>query len=226
MKHVSELKVVVLLSGGLDSTTTLYYVMDKGYKPYPLIFSYGQRHEKEVNVAVRIAKDLGLKYVVLKVELPWKGSTLTDLKQRLPIKRSLKEIGSNIPSTYVPGRNTIFLSYAVSYAEAIGAKRIFIGANAIDFSGYPDCRPGYIKKFNELVKVGTKAGVEGNPVKIEAPLINKTKADIIKLGIKLKVPFELTWSCYRGGKKPCGVCDSCLLRRNGFAEVGIEDPLK
>ncbi len=208
-------KSIVLLSGGLDSTTTLYYARSKGYSCYALIFDYGQRHKKEVRVAVRIAKTANVPYRIVKIDLPWKGSALLDEKVKLPADRSIKNMSKGIPSTYVPGRNTIFLSFALSYAEAIGAKTIFIGANAIDFSGYPDCRPKYYKAFRKMIK----AGARDSSIKILTPLIKMTKSQIIKLGMKLGAPLNKTWSCYKGGKIPCGVCDSCLIRKRGFEEL-------
>ena len=201
-------KAVVLLSGGLDSTTTLYYAKDHGYECFALIFNYGQRHRKEVIRASRISRLSGTPYQIIKIKLPWKGSSLLDKNLKVPEKRKL----SGIPSTYVPARNTIFLSFALSYAEAIGAKAIFIGANAIDFSGYPDCRPSFYKAFQKVIKEGTKA----KKIKILTPLIDLSKAQIIRLGMKLGAPLDLTWSCYQGGSKPCGVCDSCRLRQKGF----------
>jgi 7-cyano-7-deazaguanine synthase len=214
-------KAVVLFSGGLDSTTVLYYAIKKGYKCYCLSFDYGQRHKKELLAAKKIAKELSCPLKVVKIKLPWDTSSLLDKSKKLPNCGS-KLITHNsllrtavYPSTYVPGRNTIFLSFALSFAETIGAQRIFIGANAIDFSGYPDCRPVYYKAWNEVLKaLGTK-------IKIETPLINKTKAGIIMLGSKLGVPYKQTWSCYSGGKEPCGVCDSCVLRARGFKEAGF-----
>ena len=208
-------KAVILLSGGLDSATTLYYVKDKGYRCFALIFDYGQRHSRELLSAVAVAKRAKVPYQIIKISLPWRGSSLLDKKKKVPERKSLK----GIPSTYVPARNIIFLSFALSYAEAIGAEVIFIGANAIDYSGYPDCRPGFFKAFQEVVRKGTKK----QKVKIETPLINMTKAQIIALGLKLKAPLNLTWSCYKGGKKPCGVCDSCRLREKGFTRLGLSE---
>jgi len=210
-------KAIILLSGGLDSTTTLYYAKNKGYQCHALIFDYGQRHKKEIVQGVRVAKLAKVSYQIIKIKLPWKGSSLLDTRYSLPVTRSLKTIGKGIPSTYVPARNTIFLSFALSYAEAIGAKAIFIGANAVDFSGYPDCRPDYYKAFQAVIKKGVKAA----RIQVKTPLIKMTKAQIIRLGMKLKAPLDLTWSCYQGGKKPCGVCDSCRLREKGFSSLGI-----
>ena len=213
------IKAIVLLSGGIDSTTTLYYAKKQGFKCHALIFDYGQRHRKEVIRASRISRLSGTPFQIIKIKLPWKGSSLLDKKMKLPALRSMKEISKKIPSTYVPARNTIFLSFALSYAEAIGASKIFIGANAIDFSGYPDCRPSFYRAFQKVAKEGTKV----KKIKIEVPLIKMSKAQIIKLGLKLKAPLQLTWSCYKGGKKPCGVCDSCRLRQRGFSRLGIRD---
>ena len=206
-------KAIILLSGGLDSTTTLYYALDKGYKCYALIFDYGQRHKKELRSAVAVASGVKIPYQIIKIKLPWKGSSLLDKNIKVPAKRTSKEISTGIPSTYVPARNTIFLSFALSYAEAIGAEAIFIGANAIDFSGYPDCRPNYYKAFQKVIERGTKA----KKIKIITPLIKMTKEEIIRLGMKQGAPLGKTWSCYKGGKEPCGVCDSCQLREKGFS---------
>ena len=211
---------VILLSGGLDSATTLYVAKKSGFKCFCLVFDYGQRHKKEINCAKKIAQKSGCSYKILKIDLPWGGSALLDKKIKVPTAK-----GKNIPVTYVPARNTIFLSFALSYAEAIGADAIFIGANAVDFSGYPDCRPKYYTAFQKLGKIGTKKGVEGKSIKIFTPLINKTKAEIIKLGIKLGVPYRFTWSCYKGGRFPCGKCDSCIFRAKGFKEANLNDPL-
>ena len=212
-------KAVILLSGGLDSTTTLYYAKKKRYKCFCLIFDYGQRHKKEIKSAVKIAKLLKCEYKIIKIKMPWSKSALTDRKIKVPIRRDIKKMKKEIPSTYVPARNTIFLGFAVSYAESIGADSIFIGANALDYSGYPDCRPNFYKAYKKVIGLGTKAGVKGRKIKIITPLINKTKAEIVKMGMKLRVPYYLTWSCYKGGAKPCGKCDSCLLRAKGFYEA-------
>ena len=214
---------VILLSGGLDSSTVLYYALKQGYKCSCLMFDYGQRHKKELNSAVRIAKSTGCKYQVVKIGLPWSASSLTDAKQKIPNNKKLPDnsgktpaIGS-LPSTYVPGRNTVFLSFALSYAETLGAGTIFIGANAVDYSGYPDCRPDYYIAWNRLLKA------LGAKITVQAPLIRLDKAEIVRLGTKLGVPFDMTWSCYQGGRTPCGVCDSCRFRAKGFKEADVSD---
>lgn len=217
-------KAVVLLSGGLDSAVTLYYAISRGYLCQCLIFDYGQRHKKEILQAKRIAKSAETGFRVVNISLPWKGSSLLDKKVRLPLDRSIKEIKKGIPVTYVPARNTIFLSIAASFAEAIGARDIFIGAHFEDSSGYPDCRKRYLEAFQDVINAGTKAGLEGN-LRLRYPLIDKTKGDIIKVGKRLKVPFQLTWSCYKGGARPCMRCDSCILRAKGFKAAAMVDPL-
>lgn len=216
-------KAVILLSGGLDSTTILYHAKSKGFTPYCLIFEYGQRHSKEVDQARKIARNARCRYRLMKIALPWQGSSLLDKTIRLPQKKTIN--AGKIPSTYVPARNIIFLSFSVSYAEAIGAKAVFIGANAIDYSGYPDCRPEFFKAYQSMLAKGLKTGIEGKTIKIHTPLIHKTKAQIIRMGMKLGVPYGLTWSCYQGGRKLCGKCDSCRLRQKGFEALNIEDPI-
>jgi len=217
---MSNKKAIVLLSGGLDSATTLYIAKSEGYQCQGLVFDYGQRHKREIEAAKKISSLAKCPIKIIKIALPWKGSALLDNKIKLPGSRV--KVSSNIPVTYVPGRNIIFLSFALSFAEAISASAIFIGANALDYSGYPDCRPEFFAAFRKIVSTGTKAGVENKSIEIKTPLINKTKAEIIKLGRKLGVPFESTWSCYKGGKKPCGKCDSCYFREKGFREAGIK----
>jgi 7-cyano-7-deazaguanine synthase len=217
-------KAVVLLSGGLDSAVTLYFARKNGFKPFCLIFDYGQRHKKEVSFARRLALKAGCQFKIVKICLPWKGSSLLDSRIKDTRTLGYQDTG-NIPSTYVPARNIIFLSFALSYAEAIGSETIFIGAHAQDYSGYPDCRPEFFKAFAQVIKTGTKAGVEKRGIRVIAPLLNKSKADIIRLGSYLGVPFKLTWSCYSGGKSPCGKCDSCYYRAEGFKESGLRDTL-
>lgn len=210
-----EKKAVVLFSSGLDSTTVLYYAVSKGYKCHCMIFDYGQKHDKEIKSAQKIAKMLKLDHSVVKIFLPWSQDALTNKNKRVPVH---KTISDKIPSTYVPGRNTLFLSYALSCAQSIGADAIFIGVNSVDFSNYPDCTPKFIKAYNDVLKaLGTK-------IKVHTPISKMSKAQIIKLGTKLGVPYGLTWTCYNGYKKPCGECDSCKLRAKGFKEAKLNDP--
>lgn len=221
-------KAVVLLSGGLDSTVTLAKAREEGYEVYSLSFDYGQRHDKELESAKEIAKWYSAKeHKILKIDLVQiSGSALTDKNIAVPEKRKVEEIGHDIPVTYVPARNTIFLAFGFGYAETVGAEAVFIGANALDYSGYPDCRPEYFKAFQKIADLGTRNGAEGRPIQIKYPLINMTKADIVKEGGRLNVPFHLTWSCYKGGEKACGKCDSCILRLKGFKEAGLSDPIE
>lgn len=212
---------IVLLSGGLDSATTLFYAQQKGFKVSCLIFDYGQRHRREIEQAKQIARYANCRFEVIKIQLPWKGSALLDRKVRLPERERIDP--KEIPVTYVPARNIIFLSFAASFAESIGARSIFIGANAVDYSGYPDCRPKFFQAYQKVLKQGQKSGVQGKAIRIYTPLVRKTKAEIIRLGIKLNVPYHLTWSCYAGGRKPCGKCDSCVLRQKGFEKAGVVD---
>lgn len=209
-------RAIVLLSGGLDSAVTLYLAKSKGYESHCLIFDYGQRHCREIKAAKRLSRKSGSTYQIIKISLPWKGSSLLDRNKK--ISRARNNI---IPATYVPARNIIFLSFALSFAEAIAAKAIFIGAHSQDYSGYPDCRPEFYQAFRKVSFSGTKAGLENKGVEIITPLLYKSKAQIIRMGSRLGVPFELTWSCYKGGKEPCGKCDSCYYRIKGFREAGI-----
>jgi 7-cyano-7-deazaguanine synthase len=221
-------KAVCLISGGLDSCVTAYIAKKEGYDIYTLTFNYGQRHKKEIESAKNIASLLkAKKHIVFDIDLgKFEGSSLTD-KSLIPEKNhSLDEIGKAIPSTYVPARNTIFLSIALAYAESVDASTIFIGATSTDYSGYPDCRPKYIEAFQKMANLATKKGIEGKSIVIKAPLLLMNKAGIIAEGKKLGVPFEKTWSCYLGGKKACGRCDSCLLRLKGFKEAGLIDPIE
>ncbi|MEW6201680.1 MAG: 7-cyano-7-deazaguanine synthase QueC [bacterium] len=221
-------KAVVLASGGIDSTTTLAIARSEGYEVYALTIDYGQRHHREVRMAQRAAAALGVeKHLVIPLNLrPIGGSALTS-KQRVPKNRKLKTQHLDIPTTYVPARNTIFLSLALAWAESLNIYDIFIGVNAIDYSGYPDCRPQYISAFERMANLGTKAGVSGGKFHIHTPLINLTKGEIIKTGIELGVNYSLTHSCYDPDEKgrACGRCDSCLLRLKGFREAGLPDPV-
>jgi 7-cyano-7-deazaguanine synthase len=225
-------KAVVLLSGGLDSSTVLYEAKAQGLDCYALSFDYGQRHRQEMDAAAAIAQAAGAtdRQVVTFNLGQWGGSALTDSRLELPSGRSPSEMAADIPITYVPARNSIFLSFALSYAEAIGAGYIYIGVNQLDYSGYPDCRPDFIAAIQEAFRLGTRQGREGIPIKIVAPLLDRRKTDIIQLGDRLGVPWAKTWSCYSdgGGVTPpiaCGVCDSCQLRLAAFAALGFEDPL-
>ncbi len=220
-------KAVILLSGGLDSSTVLYQASSDGYECYAISFDYQQRHRRELEAAKAIAHEANVvDHQLVTFDLrQWGGSALTDDKIDLPQLCSISQMGQNIPVTYVPARNTIFLSFALAYAETLGAERIYIGVNALDYSGYPDCRPDYIQAMQEVFRLGTKQGREGRRPQIVAPLINLKKTEIIQLGNSLGVPWEKTWSCYAGGDSACRVCDSCRLRLAAFAELGLEDPL-
>lgn len=225
---MEDKKAVVLLSGGLDSTTTLAIAKNEGYECYAMTFRYGQRHDFELNRAKLIAKEFEVAdHVIIDVDLrAFGGSALTD-DIDVPKSNSIDEVGDEIPVTYVPARNTIFLSFALAYAETLEADTIFIGVNALDYSGYPDCRPEYIEAYQRMANLATKTSVEGKrSIKIRAPLINLTKAEIIRKGVELNVDYSLTHSCYDPDEqgRACGRCDSCLLRKNGFEEAGIPDP--
>ena len=218
-------RAVVLLSGGLDSATVLAIAKEAERDCFCLTFDYGQRHQKEIEAAKALARWANTPHEILTFQLPWKGSALLDQAIHLPKDRSLETMSAEIPSTYVPARNTIFLSFAASWAEVLGASFIYFGANAIDYSGYPDCRQGYLLAFQRLLVLGTKSGVSGKAPQILTPLVDKTKTEIVKWGLRLGVPYELTWSCYEGKEAPCQRCDSCLLRAKAFQEIGIDDPL-
>ena len=220
---------VVLLSGGLDSTTVLAIANSEGFDTYAISFNYGQRHVVELESARRVAQALAAHdHVLVDFDLRrFGGSALTD-DIAVPKGRALPAMSQGIPVTYVPARNTIFLSFALAYAETLGASDIFIGVNALDYSGYPDCRPEYIAAFETMANLATKAGVEGTQhLRIHTPLIELTKAQIIRRGLGLGIDYSLTSSCYDPGRDaaPCGSCDSCLLRQKGFAEAGVVDPL-
>ena len=220
-------KAVCLLSGGLDSCVTSFIAKEKGFEIYALSFRYGQIHKKELSCSKKIAEAVGAKkHITLDIDFnKIAGSSLLTASQDSINDHDLKNVGRDIPSTYVPARNTVFLSLALAYAETIDADAIFLGANAVDFSGYPDCRPKYINAYQNMANLATKRGVEGRSIKIETPLLHFTKSEIVKTGLKLAVPFENTWSCYRGNEKACGRCDSCVLRLKGFKDAGIGDPI-
>lgn len=220
-------KAVCLVSGGLDSSTCLALARKEGYACYALSFDYGQRHKQELTAAARIAQIFGAeKHLVAKLGLDAFGGSALTADIEVPKARSAAEISTGIPVTYVPARNTIFLSYALAWAEVLESADIFIGVNALDYSGYPDCRPEYIEAYERMANLATKAGVEGKThLKIHTPLLRLTKAGIVKLAQELGVPFGVTHSCYDPAPDgaPCGECDACLLRRKGFDEAGIED---
>ena len=220
-------KAVVLLSGGLDSATALAVARAEGFDVHALTISYGQRHAREVESARAVATALGAReHKFVDITLREIGGSALTAEIPVPIGRTDEEIGSGIPITYVPARNTIFLSVALGYAEVVGAETIVLGVNQVDYSGYPDCRREFLAAFETLANLATKAGVEGaSRFRIMAPLLNMTKAEIIRTGLHLGVDYRLTWSCYTGGEQACGACDSCRLRLAGFAEAGVRDPL-
>jgi 7-cyano-7-deazaguanine synthase len=223
-------KAVVLLSGGLDSTTTLALAIKAGFAPYALSFRYGQRHTVEVEAAQRIARHMGARdHKIVDIDLRLFGNSALTADIAVPKGRSPDEMGHGIPITYVPARNTIFLAYALAWAEVLGSEAIFLGVNAIDYSGYPDCRPEYVEAFERLASLATKAGVEGRmQLRIHTPLIRMSKTDIVRTGHELGVDYSLTRSCYdpAADGAACGQCDSCLLRLKGFAESGLVDPIR
>jgi 7-cyano-7-deazaguanine synthase len=227
---VSELpRAVVLLSGGIDSTTTFAIARRDGFEASALTFRYGQRHQVEVEAARRVAARLGTaRHVIVDIDLRVFGGSALTADIPVPKDRPLGEIAHEIPITYVPARNTIFLSFGLAYAEVLGANDIYIGVNALDYSGYPDCRPEYIAAYERMANLATKAGVEGHRLTIHTPLIDLTKAEIIRTGVALGVDYSLTSSCYEPSPagEACGRCDSCRLRLKGFAEAGITDPIR
>jgi 7-cyano-7-deazaguanine synthase len=222
---MTEKRAVILLSGGLDSATVVAMARADGYSCYTMSFDYGQRHRAELDAAARVARDLGVvEHKVIGINLNGiGGSALTDSSIAVP-----ESPGEGIPVTYVPARNTVFLSLALGWAEVLGARDIFIGVNAVDYSGYPDCRPEFIEAFERMANLATKAGVEGNGFRIQAPLQNLSKADIVKTGTRLGVDYGLTVSCYQADDqgRACGKCDSCRLRAEGFASAAVADPTR
>jgi 7-cyano-7-deazaguanine synthase len=223
-------KAAVLVSGGIDSATTLALAKQQGFEPYALSFDYGQRHAIELEAARRIVQQIGAaQHIIIKIDLRVLGGSALTADIAVPKKREPSKLSSEIPATYVPARNTIFLSFALGWCEVLGAQDIFIGANAVDYSGYPDCRPVYLAEFERLAQLATKEGVEGRAhYRIHAPLIQMTKAEIMRTGSAAGVDFSLTHSCYDPAEdgSACGSCDSCLIRRKGFAEAGLQDPTR
>ncbi len=215
-------KAVVLLSGGLDSATTAAIAIADGYEAIALSFRYGQRHQRELQAASKIANKLGItEHFIVDVNLSqWGGSSLTDESMTIPQDGIKPDV---IPSTYVPGRNTVFIAIALSLAEAKNAQAIYLGINAIDYSGYPDCRPEYLQAYQQLANLSSKAAIEGHAPQLIAPLVKDSKADIVRRALKLNVPIADTWSCYQGGETPCGLCDSCRIRDRALIEVGRKD---
>lgn len=221
-------KAIVLISGGLDSATTAAVAGNDGYDLYALSFDYGQRHRKELECASRVAESMGsVEHKIVSFDMRLFGaSALTD-DIEVPVSRDSSEMSSSIPVTYVPARNTIFLSFALAYAETVKASDIFIGVSQVDYSGYPDCREEFIRSFESTANLATKAGVEGESrYAVHTPLITLSKAETIALGTKLGVDYALTWSCYKGLEKACGKCDSCILRLAGFEKAGFADPIE
>jgi len=218
-------KAVVLLSGGLDSTTTLAQALADGFEVTAISFRYGQRHTKELVSAENVCKYYGVDHIVIDLNLSSFRSALTRKDIDVPMDRK-GELDAEIPITYVPARNIVFLSIAAGLCESIDADRMYIGANSLDYSGYPDCRPEFFTAYEAMLAQGTKTGVEGHPIKIMTPILHCSKADIVRLGKKLEAPLEMTWSCYNGGEKACGHCDSCRLRLKGFEEAGYKDEIE
>ncbi len=222
-------KAVVLLSGGLDSATCLAVALARGFETHSLSVDYGQRHRGEVARARRLARAMGASsHRVVRVELSsFGGSALTDRAIAVPKDRRLGGARASIPVTYVPARNTVLLGLAMAYAETLGAADVFIGVNAVDYSGYPDCRPAFLRAFERLARVATRAGVEGRRLRLHAPLLRLSKGEIVRLGTRLGVPYRLTFSCYDPSNgRACGRCDACQLRRRGFQEAGLPDPTR
>lgn len=222
-------RAVCLLSGGLDSTTTMAQARRDGFECYAISFDYGQRHHAELDAASRVAAVLGAaRHITVKIDLGRFGGSALTADIEVPKHRSFEAMGSAIPVTYVPARNTVFLAHALAWAEVIESSDIFLGVNAVDYSGYPDCRPEYIAAFERMANLATRAGVEGGMrLRIHTPLITLSKSEIVRLGVSLGIDYSITHSCYDPfpGGLPCGACDSCLLRRKGFAEAGLSDPL-
>lgn len=228
---MGKMKVLALLSGGLDSSTALAMTLDMGYEvPHAISVRYGQRHVKEILSAQDIAAAYKVKHTLIDLSTLGSvlrdGSALVNPSEPLPENRSQERMAQDIPRSYVPGRNTILLAIAQAFAEVNGLDRIVAGFNAVDYSGYPDCRPEYVLAWNDLARKATKKGVEYYPIYVMTPLIRMTKSEIIHTGLRLGVPYNLTWSCYAGGAKACGKCDSCIIRKSAFEELGKKDPIE
>ena len=219
------MRAVVLLSGGLDSTTTLAQALADGCEVTAISFRYGQRHTKELDSAEAVCRHYNVSHIVIDLNLGSFRSALTRPDIDVPIDRE-GDLAAEIPITYVPARNIVFLSIAAGFCESVDADRIYIGANVVDYSGYPDCRPEFFEAYEKMLAVGTKTGVEGKPIRICLPILHDSKADIVRRGKRLGAPLELTWSCYNGGEKACGHCDSCRLRLAGFREAGYKDEIE
>ncbi|MGE0014956.1 MAG: 7-cyano-7-deazaguanine synthase QueC [Candidatus Methanomethylophilaceae archaeon] len=217
-------RAVVLLSGGLDSTTVLAKAISDGFEVFAVSFRYGQRHSRELVSATEVCRHYGVMHTIIDINLSSFRSALTKEDIDVPMDRE-GSLDREIPITYVPARNIIFLSIAAGLCESVDADRIYIGANVVDYSGYPDCRPDFFRSFETMLENGTKSGVEGNPIKIVTPILHMSKADIVRLGKELGAPLHLTWSCYEGGERACGHCDSCRLRLKGFEEAGYRDEI-
>jgi 7-cyano-7-deazaguanine synthase len=220
-------KAIVILSGGLDSTTCMAVAREEGYALYPVTFAYGQKHSIELESARKVAEfyHVSHRHRIADLHGILGGSALTDDGKAIPLDRTGEQIAADIPSTYVPARNTVFLSIALAHAERLGAEAIYLGVNALDYSGYPDCRPAFIEAFQRVIDTGTVQGAHGRGIRIQTPLLGLSKADIVRLGTTLGAPLALTHSCYLGTRPACGRCDSCVLRIKGFAEAGIPDPI-
>jgi 7-cyano-7-deazaguanine synthase len=227
MEAAMKRRAVVLLSGGLDSATTLAIALDEGFEAYAITFRYGQRHDQELKAAARVAEALGVaRHIVLDIDLKSIGGSALTADIAVPKDRAESDITAEIPITYVPARNTIFLSLALAWAEVLGADDLFIGVTAVDYSGYPDCRPEFIAAYERMANLATKAAVEGHRLTVHAPLIDLSKAEIIRRGTALGLDYGLTRTCYDPSPEglACGRCDSCLLRQKGFREAGLPDP--
>jgi 7-cyano-7-deazaguanine synthase len=222
-------RAVVLLSGGLDSTTVLAIAREQGYACHTLAFRYGQRHAVELRAAERVADALGaVEHRVCEVDLRWIGGSALTSSAAVPKDRDVGALGDDIPITYVPARNALFLCFALAWAEVLGARDLFAGMNALDYSGYPDCRPEFLNAFEQMARLGTRAGAQGAEIRVHAPLIRMTKAEIVREGVRLGIDYAITHSCYdpAADGAACGRCDSCLLRKKGFAEAGVADPTR